>query len=446
VGSSTKSALQLRAEAAAERFHTEARSAIVIEFAGVPKAGKTTTLNHVQAFLRRCGFRVNVVVERASVCPIKDKKDSNFNIWTACTTLVQVLDKTQTPPSVDDPEILILDRGIFDSIWWFTLMEDLARIRKEDRLLVESFLLADEWRKRISGVVVMTTTASDALLREKGPLPVEGAQGSIMNPHVLEKTRELVQAAADRLIGKFRIRVVDTSSAEFGNNTRDTCAAVASQVLDWVEEQIEERIFSVEKSEVSRLFGSNVVLSETQTRDLESVFKEKGSYVARSNIENDLSRVQALPIVVVRNKSGSILRLIRKETDARNELHEKVVLWAGGHVRQEDADEGDSLKGCAVREMQEELRLRITPESLTRLGSVYIDNAGNTSKHVAFVYEWRAETDYVSVSLNNSEFFERGGKSLRCEFVEKDALQGDAADGRISEIWSKTVLDSLLVD
>jgi hypothetical protein len=112
-----KSALQVRAEAAAAKFHVSARSAIVIEFAGVPKAGKTTTLGAVQAFLRRCGFRVNVVVERASVCPIKDKKDSNFNIWTACTTLVQILDQTQIPPSVDDPEILILDRGILDSIW-----------------------------------------------------------------------------------------------------------------------------------------------------------------------------------------------------------------------------------------------------------------------------------------------------------------------------------------
>ena len=155
--------------------------------------------------------------------------------------------------------------------------------------------------------------------------------------------------------------------------------------------------------------------------------------------------MQTLPIVVVRNKSGHILRLIRKETNPQSDLHEKVVLWAGGHVRQEDADEGNSLRWCAVREMQEELRLRIT-QNLKSLGSIYINDATNTSKHVALVYEWRAETDYVSVSLNNSEFFERGGKSLRCEFVDKIALRSDADGGRISEPWSKTVLDRLLVD
>ena len=40
-----KSNLQIRAERAAEQFADKARKPLVIEFAGVPKAGKTTTLN-----------------------------------------------------------------------------------------------------------------------------------------------------------------------------------------------------------------------------------------------------------------------------------------------------------------------------------------------------------------------------------------------------------------
>ena len=228
----------------------------------------------------------------ACVCPIKDKKDSNFNIWTACTTLVQVLDKTQTPPSVDNPEILILDRGIFQlSIWWFTLMEDLARIRKEDRKLVEDFLLADEWRKRISGVIVMTTTAEDALQHEKGLLPVQGAQeGSIMNPQVLEKTRDLVQAAATRLRDKFRIRVVDTSSDEFSHHQDKTCEAVAGQVLDWVEEQESGKgSLPVDKNEISKIFGTEEMLTRNVLPELENVFRDKGSYKARSLVESGSS-------------------------------------------------------------------------------------------------------------------------------------------------------------
>src|SRR5438067_12417683 len=105
-----KSSLQLRAEKALESFRARSRGPVVIEFAGLPKAGKTSTISQVHAFFRRCGFRTEIVVERASVCPIKDKKHFNFNVWTACTTLTQLLEKTQAPPRPDDPDILILDR------------------------------------------------------------------------------------------------------------------------------------------------------------------------------------------------------------------------------------------------------------------------------------------------------------------------------------------------
>src|SRR5258708_38983879 len=103
-----KSDLQRAAEQLAIEFRAAKRPALVVEFAGVPKAGKTSTLNHVYAFLRRCGFKCEVVVERASVCPIR--------VWTACTTLTQLLEKTQTPSRDDDPDMLFLDRGIFDAL------------------------------------------------------------------------------------------------------------------------------------------------------------------------------------------------------------------------------------------------------------------------------------------------------------------------------------------
>ena len=85
----SKSILQERAERAVKLFHHKARKPLVIEFAGVPKAGKTSTLNQVHGFLKRCGFRTEVVVERASVCPIRDKKHANFNIWTLASRLCQ---------------------------------------------------------------------------------------------------------------------------------------------------------------------------------------------------------------------------------------------------------------------------------------------------------------------------------------------------------------------
>ncbi len=137
--------------------------------------------------MRRCGFRVEVVVERASVCPLRDKKHANFNVWTACTTLAQILDKTQDPPRVDDPHVLILDRGPIDSICWLEMMEKLSRLRRDDRERIESFLRMGDWRTRLTAVVLMLASPEDSMEREKGYPPVEGAQGSIMNIPVLTK-------------------------------------------------------------------------------------------------------------------------------------------------------------------------------------------------------------------------------------------------------------------
>ena len=198
--------LQDRAERAAKLFAEKARKPLVIEFAGVPKAGKTTTLTHVQTFLKRCGFRTDVVVERASVCPVRDKKHANFNVWTACTTLAQILEKTQNPPKPDDPQILFLDRGLFDSICWMTMMEKISRIRQEERDLIRRFLTIDDWRKRITAVFVMLASPSDAMKREQGLLPVKDTGGSIMNKETLNQIREVNQLCIRQLTSLLPMR------------------------------------------------------------------------------------------------------------------------------------------------------------------------------------------------------------------------------------------------
>ncbi len=442
--SAPKTKLQLRAETAAKKFKTSARKPIVIEFAGLPKAGKTTTINHVQSFLRRCGFRVEIVVERASVCPIRDKKHSNFNVWTACTTLSQVLEKTQTPPGSGDPDIIILDRGIFDALLWFTMMERLARIRKRDRKRVEEFFLIDDWRSRITGVVLMTASPKDAMKREKGYLPVADVEGSIMNVDVLGQMRNVFDKTIDRFKDKFRILRVDTSYGETRNNPSRTCEIVAENILSWIEDQLQEDILFLSKEKISDLFSGKSSISGEEAERLSNLFWKEGEFAPREEVEKDEKSVQALPIVIVRNKSGDVLRLRRREKNKKNPLHKKIVLWAGGHVRKEDKRNGNPLILCAQRELQEELRLSIEPDRLRLMGGVYLDEAKRISKHVALVYEWRAETDDVAIVLSRSEFFERRGTSLSGSFVKLDQLIQDVEEEKVTEGWSAEIVRSIL--
>ena len=59
-----KTDLQTRAETAAGGSIRKPDLRSLSSLPAFPRLEKLQTLNHVQAFLRRCGFRVNVVVER----------------------------------------------------------------------------------------------------------------------------------------------------------------------------------------------------------------------------------------------------------------------------------------------------------------------------------------------------------------------------------------------
>jgi hypothetical protein len=282
-----KSAIQIRAEKLAAEFRASKRPALVVEFAGVPKAGKTSTLNHVYAFLRRCGFRCEVVVERASVCPITDKKHFNFNIWTACTTLSQLLEKTQSPPRENDPEILFLDRGVFDAICWLSLLEKLGRITPNDRKKADDFFLIDDWTTRVSGVIAMSTKPEDALKREQGLLPIEGPGGSI-NPIVLKQMQSVIKERTRELKAQFRIFEVDTSAKQYADKPQQTCETVAHKILDWITESIEEKILSAAKSVLPSL-QEKFVVSSVEAQKLIETFERKGDFQPRKKVEANLN-------------------------------------------------------------------------------------------------------------------------------------------------------------
>ncbi len=69
--------LEKRAEALRSLI-SFAQRAFVIEFAGTPKSGKTTSVEAIRHFFARHGFNVHVLVERASVCPIPHEGASLF--------------------------------------------------------------------------------------------------------------------------------------------------------------------------------------------------------------------------------------------------------------------------------------------------------------------------------------------------------------------------------
>jgi predicted NUDIX family phosphoesterase len=280
--------------------------------------------------------------------------------------------------------------------------------------------------------------------REKGDLPVEGASGSIMNENWLLPFRENILDTCARLEKKFRVFHIDTSQKEFKDNPRQTAQKVAGIVLDLIAEQLEEDILCASKAEVVELFAGKSCVTGKAAMAVAAHFTKKGKYIPRASAEGSKDLLQALPVVIVKNKSGRILQLRRRERSADNPLDKSIVIWAGGHVRKEDANNGNSIIHGALRELHEELRLSVEADSLELVGAIYIDLGGSTSKHVALVYQWTSGRDDVEIVLSGTEFFERQGNSLSGKFVEVKDLQeliaSPSKSGQTLEPWSELIV------
>ena len=207
-----------------------------------------------------------------------------------------------------------------------------------------------------------------------------------------------------------------------------------------------EEILSLPAAAVAALFDETTWLDRTAAQQVIDLFTGQGTFTSRESVESDFGRVQALPVVVVRNGSGDLLQLKRREQREDSPLHGKIVIWAGGHVRREDGANGPSIVQGAVRELQEELRISVEPADLKLLGAVWIRgrDSDRTRRHVAIVHEWQARTDDVAIALSATEFFERRGTSLSGSFVTPHQLAADVDNGLICEPWSVEIVRRLL--
>jgi predicted ATPase len=438
-----KTALQIRAENAAVCFHGASKP-VIFEFAGVPGAGKTSTLHALQTFLQRCGFRVETVPDRTSLCPIRDKAHSDFDVWAACATLAQILERAHQPPRPDDPDILILDRGLFDALCWLRLMERLERIRPAERQAIESFLRMAGWRRRISAVFVMLASPGDARQRENELLPAEHREGSIMNEPVLARMLQATRDTARSLKQEFRIFEIDTSTGRKDGPKR-VAEMVAQLALTVIEEHRLEEVLSLPKAEVTRRFAGKRCLNAAEAATLARSFAKSGSYGPGEAVETNQIRFQAFPVVVVRNPTGRVLRLRRKEPAGPNPPHETLVIWTGGPVRKEDQAGGDPALNCALRAVQTELRFSPEPHALKLRGAVCCEpDGGDAQQRVAIVYEWKVKTDAVATVLTRAEWFDRRGAAVKGTFVRLRDLAREVDDGKFTDALSGEIVRELL--
>ena len=202
---------------------------VFVEFSGTPKSGKSTCIDIVSHFFRRVGFNVLAPTEGASKrTPYYLRSDLvAFNTWSASYALTHILEGLYHS---DKYHLAILDRGLFDALAWFQLLESSGQISGETRETVQNFISLERWRSVIDAVFLFTADPATSMERENADKLID-EPGRAMNPGFLDSLNQAYSLVRNAYGDEFKITDIDTSRNE-NTTAQSTSARVTDSILD----------------------------------------------------------------------------------------------------------------------------------------------------------------------------------------------------------------------
>lgn len=415
------------------------RRPIVIEFAGSPKSGKSSCISSLDIFLRRNKFRTKVLTERASVSPIENKLDPLFNVWTGCASLNQLTDVLcRESKSLD---IVILDRGFFDTLIWFEWQKENRFLREDDYSNFSSFFTSPRFRMMLDLVILFDCDPETSSEREYKNL-LTRKEGSIMRPNVLNGYRVAASRAKAKYSSLFR-GITEYKTSDMEQNV--VSYEVTKQVLSKLKEVADEKIGFV--PEDCFKVGNKTVFSYS---DIKDSIRDCLSFEFRDEVEKNKNLVQFIPVAVIKDKKSERFLTARKSLKAMSENSpekDRMLLYFGGHVREEDKtcfsspSDLDVFKQCLYREVKEEIGLDVDAEDLNPY-CIWVRD-GRSNNHIAIVFIIERDIDQLKVMVDEDEFV-RGEKK---SFLPTGTIANVAELKRRAstlDSWSQNILENIL--
>jgi predicted ATPase len=179
----------------------------VVEFAGTPRAGKTSAMLALRKQLQSKDYQVEIIEEHASI--YQSRHHPHFNIWTATKTSSVMLEAMQSTA-----DVVLIDRGLFDALCWMDWYHHSGHLSESEHNVIEEFLCVRPLRQVIHLVLVMTVDPDVALQRELRAPSVGAARGprTIMNAETLSNLNSSIAATVDRHHTAFALHKLDTTA------------------------------------------------------------------------------------------------------------------------------------------------------------------------------------------------------------------------------------------
>lgn len=408
---------------------------IVIEFSGSPKSGKTSCINSLELFLKRNGFSVRTIQERASVCPVLDKMSPMFNIWTSCTSLAGMIGTLEATEKAID--VLILDRGIFDALCWFNWLVNKGRMEKGQQEIMEAFLLMEELVKPIDIVFAFSVDPSRSIEREYTNLLTDKL-GTIMNEQTLTEYRDSVRKMCDMKKEYFhKIIPIDTTDL----NQNEVGKHVTEMTLQTLKELLMEKIGFFRRCEQLRnVLSEKPLLAYPDIAEL----VPDVDFDLRADVEDADEFIQPIPVAILTNSKRNSVLIVKKNNKAVSTASaekDRLLAYVGGHIRFEDTTEitaKDFLTICRrtlKREIKEELGISVALDGIEPF-VVYTTDRYKSKKHLAICFVVEIDEN-IKLHIDSEELVQKRGRSKSGSFMTLKEIQENIED---FESWSRIIL------
>lgn len=212
---------------------SDLKKPIVIEVSGTPKSGKTTYIESLKVFLRRNGIKVKSIHEGASICPIEDKSNWFFNVWTLNYAINSLVENIFSP--VPEMDVLIFERALFDSICWFKWFKKKESLNEDEFRKIIDFISMEKYTGLIDMVCVMKADAETALTRENENMIVLGT-GTIMNSKTISEINEIIDEALEEYSVLFKNKVFEIDTSNYTINEKNI--TITKLVLENIKEML----------------------------------------------------------------------------------------------------------------------------------------------------------------------------------------------------------------
>jgi predicted NUDIX family phosphoesterase len=397
----------------------------VLEFAGSPKAGKSTSVDAIEHFLRRNRFRTHILRERASFCPIPMKGHVFFNIWCACTMLAEMLENVDSTG-----DIIIKDRGLFDTLLWLQRQLRRGEVTSDEVDRIERFLLMERWTRLVDLVIVMTVNPDEAIKREHEPR-ISNVRGSIMNEAALASINDALRGAMNKYSHNFStILSYDTTGAV----PKEVNIRIANDILDKLELFLDPRIMVVDSKILRKIIPeSDGCFSFDNHGDILAEIKKHCSFIKRSEAEDSDAVVQVIPCALLMY-SGKVFLFERMEKDPKVELHGKSTIWQGAHVAYAESDFDVLINDALSTKLRDKLFLNRRFD-VNLLGYAWDQTNPKSLKHIGLLFKLVIDSDDVAADLQKKAFRSGRGHGLNGEFLTAAELR-EKADELSLEPWS----------